>query len=1100
MRKFRSDIIPFVKIDIDDTVYTFVHPEDLEVSVISGHDNVRYDLLQRPNISYSGGWFYDYVGSSFTIVNSPTVGGAIFNEANGTWPVNRSKLYNCEISFFPESKTTPIFLGQARILNSSINMGVPQITFKVQPLNPIQFKFFSELAGDGITTIEDYTGARLPLLFTVGRFSRVPFTILESTSDTVLDNTAGASFDDGNSIIVYNNGKVYAVNSPKVDLVQGGSFALILKGSAITETSDSTDEDTTVTNLETAQGHITEDNNDGFFPSNIGSNSIYEVVPKGISIQDNWFPGSNGGNAWCLYTKQFTGDHDKEYGGSRTRAINEQSHRSTGIEVYDEVSVTSATGTVTGGVLRVVRNSGTSGVFAQGQQITFRSDVGLFEDGKSYNIDNVNGTTFDLPLDDTDTLTGATDFDYSFNAYGGIDTNQIIGFERVGATPNSGSDRSTSYTGTTTESKTGDYTVTYSNYNGQSDPSVSEVGYTSSVQGTNYDFPNSSGLGWALIPPPGSPGLTAKWSPTPFQETHVHQIPSYSHSLANHNTGDFDTVLNSTYTSELTADISLDEELYYYTFAKSSWVLSVPNSSISITRAENKINPDVPSSEFSALKDALFNYSTSTTGDFTTSGIGTIDYGSRSVGIQILAVRIVNDRVFFVTNSPVDLPDFDSMTYQYLSVAPVGDHSIPNADQTHTINISVTNSSAESYFVALIEPKNTGRDLKRSFYDDAVSAPTVSFDMTGQCYARSYGTTTGGGLNSNGQNRTNHTRTQSGSIPGVSKTYKAELDADAVVYSARDYDERTIDGSFKLSSKNLNTLITEDEDTIIVSGLGFDELGEVTVDGISKIIEEGTIDNILQYIADQLESIQYELFPNDPIVKVEPDYDDNAELIKNFEVLNRGFTEVQTFKEVLEALAVPFGLQFGYEFFRDEDGDINMIIRCNFAHGAIGTPVKVLKVDNYAENQSPTQNQIPQVLLAYTNINIREGDNTAEKEIVVQFGYDNFPNETDLDDPIGGDTIRVDHSNTRYTSVNQSDEMRTLLQGKFEALGRPTDKIVDPSFDLSIKHGDIIEVDMETLGHTETHRIIGISSIDSEQKQITYVVEVIKTEALKKRR
>ena len=1098
MRNTRSNTIPFVKINIGGTVYTLVHQEDLEVFPITDH-NLVYNLNTRPVISYTGGFFYDFAGSSFSILNPPDDPSAIFKETNGTWPPDRTQLYNCEIGFFPTSSDNPIFLGQARVLSWDVNSGFPKINFKIQPLNPIRFKFFSELSGEGVTTVEDYAGSRVPSVFTIGRFSRVPFTILRSTSDTVIDNTAGASFDDGNSIIVYNNGNVYAVTTPAVDLVQTGSFAVILKGSAITQSTDETTEATSVTNLETAQGHITEDNNDAFFPSNIGSGSVYEIVPKGISIQDNWFPGSNGGNAWCLYTKQFTGDHDKGYSGSRTRSVNQQLHRSTGLEIYEEVSVTAATGTVVSGVLRVVRNSGASGKFAVGQQITFRSTVGDFEEGLSYDVQNISGTTFDIPLQSGDTLTGATNFNYSFNVFGGIDTNQIIGFERVGATPNSGTARSTSYTGTTSVSKTGNYTVGYSAYNGQSDPSVSEVGYAGSVQGTDYDFPNSSGLGWALRPPPGSPGLTAKWSPAPFSETHVHQIPSYSHSLANHNTGDFDTVLNNSYTSGLTTPISLDEDLYYYTFAKSTWVLEVPIASITITRAENKINPTIPSSEFTALRNALFSYADNSTGNFSTSGIGTLTYGSRSVGIQIIDVRILNDKIYFVTNSPIDLPDFQSMTYQFLSCAPIGLHTIPNSDQTHTINITVSNSGYAGYFHALIEPQNTGAELNRSFYNDAVDAPTVAFNMTGQCYARSYGTTTGGGLNSNGQNRTNHTRTQSGSIPGVDTTYAAQVDADADVYSSRGYDERTISGEFVLTSKNLNTLITEDGDTMVVQGLGFDDIGEITVDAVSKIIPEGTIDNILQYIATQLEDVGYEMFSGDTIDKVTVEYDANASIIKDYEVVNRGFNDIKTFKEILDEMSSFSGLQIGYEFKR-VDGDIEMIIRCNFAHGNSYTPIRLFALDQHSTTPSPTQSTIPQVLLAYTQTNTREGSQTQQKEVVVQFTYDNFPDEPSIEEPIGGTTVRVDHNNTRYTSVNQSAEMRTLLQGKFEQMARPTDKITIPEVDLGLFHGDIIEADSEILGTTETLRIVGISAIDTENKQMNFTVEVIESKPLKQRR
>ena len=1101
MRNQRSNNIPFVKIRIEGTDYTFVHHEDLEVFPIANH-NLVYNLNTRPVISYTGGFFYDYAGSSFSILNPPNDPMSIFKETDGTWPPNRSQLYNCEIGFFPTTDTTPIFLGQARIMSWDVNAGLPKVTFKIQPLNPIEFKFFSDLFGEGITTIEDYRGARTPLVFTIGRFSRVPFTILRSTSDTILDNTAGATFNE--SIVVYNDGKVYAVTNPSVDLVTSStnSFAIVLKGNVITQDTTEATETTSVSNLETAQGHITTDNNDAFFPSNIGSGSIYETVPQGVSIQDNFFPGSNGGNAWALYTKQFTGDHDKTYEGSRTRSTNVQNYRSSGLEIYDPVSVTSATGTVTGGVLRVVRNSGISGNFAQGQQITFRSTVGLFEVGLSYNIDNINGSTFDLPLQAGDTLSGAHNFDYSFNAFGGIDTNQIIGFERVGATPEVGTQLTTSYTGTTAESRTGNYSVTYSNYNAQNDPAVTEVGYSSSVQGTHYDFPNSTGLGWVLAgaTPGSSPGLTARWSPSSFSETHVHNIPAYTHSTSNYNTGAFDTALNgTTYTSGLSSPIVLNEELYYYTFAQSTWVLSVPTSSITITRAENRINPDIPSSEFTALRNALFNTSTSTTGSFATSGIGTLVYGSRSVGIQIRNIRIVNNRIYFVTNSPIDLPDFQSMSYQFLSATPIGSHSIPNADQTHTINISVSNASAQGHFNAVIEPQNTGAELSRSFYSDTVVVPTTAFNMTGQSYARRYGTTTGGGLNDNGQNRTNHTRTQSGSIPGVDTTYVSQVDADSDVYFSRDYDERTIGGTFNLSSRNLNTLITEEGDTMRIQALGFDTIGEVTVDAVSKIIEVGTIDNILQYIATQLQEVEYELFPGDVISTVDVAYDTNANIVKDFEVINKGFTNIQTFKELLDEMASFSGLQFGYEFKR-VGGLINMTIRCNFAHGVSYTPIRLYSLDQYSTNPSPTQATIPQVLLAYTETNSREGSVTEQKEVVVQFGYNNFPDETFLQEPIGGTTVRVDHNNTRYTSVNQSDQMRTLLQGKFEQMARPTDRISIPGVDLGLFHGDIIEADSEILGTTETYRIVGISAIDTENKQMNFSVEIVNSRPLANRR
>ena len=955
MRQIRSNTIPYVKIDIDDTVYTFVHAEDLEVFPIADH-TVRYILDKRPIIGYTGGFFYDFAGTSFSIINPSGSSDSIFRESNGTWPPSRAQLYNTEIGFFPEKNDTQIFLGQSRILSWVENNGIPRITFKVQPLNPIDYKLFN---GELQT---DYQGQTQGSVFTIGDFQNAPAIIESSDSETILFNQTGANPSQG--VIVYNNGDPVAVTNPSVEEVSLDSNCTAFLD--MSQSSDDPEEDD----------------------------------------QDSWETRD--------YIGVFIGagtnsDDDEPVRVSQLRDF----YESQGASFNTSGSTTiNATYTVGRHILKrkflarnlYVTDESTSDLFAD---VVVNQLVGLSTSG-SVTGGNVYTSEADIDVDDTSTVSVRRDY-YS-DGRGGIAAVQ------------------TDFADNKFDTRSG---VTDS----QSEDDLA-----------------------------------------------VNQLYS---------------VIGSQFTRDRTTAVNVfDNDVVFYKYKESNFTLDFAKSDVTV---DNVFNPDgsdiTGDNSNSTWIDSLFDADeiASGTNPSWTGNRGniTINFtdGTETSG-SIKEVVIFDTDVRILMDTATNL--FGSKTVSNVkinaaTVSLIGES--PLITGAHNVNFTI-DSSVDYRFYYKVE-LNKPIFFYKTFYEYTTQREADDFVFITDDVSS--------GSNQGDDN------SHFGNLGDVALSYEYDQVDNEDSFSSLNYYPRLIDiGTSKLSSKNINNLIesVDGGNKLRVKLLTENNIGNVTLDGVSRVIASGKLNDILEYIADELEGVSYPQFPNDPINEVVVLYDDLATSVGvgDFVVASTAFSEVFTFKEVLSKLAEWSGLQFGYTFSRTSNG-LKMTINCNFAVGSSYDTDKTYSLDEFKGTPNPTQNMIPEIILASTIVNVKAGSNIEQRTIVVQFGHGDFVLDTNLVEPIGGETIMVEHFNNKYVSVNQGGgEMQQLLQGKFEQMSRPTDTVTIPDIDLDLIHGSIIECDSDVLGVTETYRIVGINAIDTENKQMTFTVEVISSKPLARRR
>ena len=942
MRKVRSNTIPYVKINIEGTEYTFVHSEDLEVFPISGR-TMRYNLLKRPVISYTGGFFFDFSGSQFSIIDSPYDPDAIFNEANGTWPINRAKLYNTEVGFFPLSGEAEVFLGQSKVLTSSVNKGIPSVTFKIQPLNPVDYKFFSG------RTVTDYLGESTPSIFTIGTFNNVEAIATEVSSSTTLHNEFGAKHDAG--ITVSNKGVPYAVSNPTVVDIETDSgddplvFPVISRASSDPRIGSWSDVDT--------------------------ENVTPQTPDQVVGITDDLTSINISYNE--------SGDYQTAVSRLQRRTIEED---------------------------------------------YIVNDLLLWQSG-------------------------------STNKFSGVVKNQIMGLQRVGGTAGSGggtisTDQSASVSSSTITAFTTSYTGAL--------PRETEV-VESQSGNTTFTIPATSNT------------LT-------INETAAHA---------------FDTVVENQYLSDLTSGTvvnSLDSDIKSYKFDRTSATIKVPSSAFT---QESLFNSDGVATTI-ATSEIFTNAAIQTTSDFSLTSFSDnraflkIEYTDSTADdtLKIDRMFVQDDDVYIMFSTPTQ-PSFsnvDEITITNLNFSLNGQG---NTQGSFSGSYDVSDSNITEGYIHTIGA-SVPTTYTKTFVDYRHNRDGDDWHIV---------ITYTSGLN--------HIRDCIGSFGAADETTLTDSSTYRSAYENLRVLSEPLDGfTWRLSSDHINNLISSSDEgeTLTVAGLGLNEIGQVTISGVSRKIESGTLDDILVYISDELNDFGYEVFDSEVVELGDPDYDPNAEAVKDHAIVNYGFTGVQTFKDILSKIAMPFGLQFGYRFFRDGDA-LSMKISCNFSISADATydPIKTLTLDSHIDKKNPVQTILPQVIIATTKTNRINGEGLEQKEISVQFTFADFSEiPTKVEEPIGGETVAVEHFNNAYTSATALNVMQQLLQGKFEQLSRNADSIMIPEIDLSLTHGSIIEADSEILGTTTTYRIVGIPSIDTENNQMTLTVEVIESHPITRRR
>ena len=983
MKTLRSDIIPYVKIDIADTVYTFVHPEDIEVFPISDH-TIKYNLDKRPVIGYTGGFFYDFAGTGFSIVNPPFSDDSIFQESDGTWPPSRAKLYNTEIGFFPENNDTQIFLGQSRVLSWTDNKGIPMVKFKVQPLNPIDYKLFN---GDLQT---DYQGQTQGSVFTIGNFKNAPAVVESATSETILFNQTGADPDSG--IIVYNNGDPIAVTNPSVEEVSLGTNCTAFLD--MTASSDSPEED----------------DQDSWETRDYISNT------PGYTIQGT------------VYATNQRPDEPSRVGGLKT-FLNDNS-----------VSYSTADST------------DINASFTVGRHILKRKFL-------ARNLYVTDDSTSDL--------------------FDGVVVNQLVGLSTSGS-------------------------ITGGNiYSSDVDVDIDDT-VTTNVHRTTWTNNNRPG---------GGDGQGDQGDSDLDNDFEIRTNVTDNHDNTDFEVNQLYSTIGSQFTRDLTSAVNIfDNDVVYYKYKESNFTLDFGKDDVTVDTVFNPDGSDITGDNSnSTWINSLFQAQEIPTNDTSEEtltnpswtrnrGNVTINFSDgteTSASVKEIVMFDTDVRILLDTATNVfGSKTVSSVEITAATVSLIGDSPIITG--AHNVNFTIDSTVDYRYYYKV--EMNKPIFFYKTFYEYQTERSADEFYYRVDAFAGQVG-----GLNYLQANDF------SGDLGDLALNYPTDQgynlnqvnNEDS--FSALNYYPRIIDiGTSVLSSKNINDLIesVDGGDKLRVKLLTENNIGNVTLDGVSKEIPSGKLNDILEYVTDKLVGVSYEQFPNDPIDSVEILYDDLAMDVGvgDFVIGSAAFTEVFTFKEILSKIAEWSGLQFGYTFSRTSSG-LKMTINCNFAIGSTyDAGDKTYSLDEFVGKPNPTQNMIPEILLASTIVNVKVGSNIEQRTIVVQFDFGDFVLPTELTRPIGGETIMVEHLNNEYVSTNQSDDMRTLLQGKFEQMSRPSDKVTIPGIDLDLIHGTIIECDSDVLGVTETYRIVGVNAIDTENKQMTFTVEVIKSRPLAHRR